>query len=159
MKPKFTKAIVRIPCINMVHGLTQAAMGVPDYHKAIHQHNEYIKALKECGLGILILPADENFPDSTFVEDTALLTPEVAIITNPGAVSRKGEKNEIRKVIESFYKKVKTIQMKKLLTKFFITTIVNAYHCTLITYQEFLVNVLVLNISSKIPSLFLTSDL
>ena len=109
MKPKFTKAIVRIPCINMVHGLTQAALGAPDYHKAIHQHNEYIKALKECGLDVLILPADENFPDSTFVEDTALLTPEVAIITNPGAVSRKGETNEIRKVIESFYKKVKTI--------------------------------------------------
>ena len=94
----------------MVHGLTQAGLGAPDYHKAVYQHNEYIKALKECGLDVFILPADENFPDSTFVEDTALLTPEVAIITNPGAASRKGETNEIRKVIESFYKKVKTIQ-------------------------------------------------
>ena len=68
----------------MVDGLTTAGLGIPDYKKALVQHSNYIEALQKCGLKITVLEADENFPDSTFVEDVALLTPECAIITNPG---------------------------------------------------------------------------
>jgi len=85
-------------------------MGKPDYNKALEQHHEYIKALQYCGLEVIILPADERYPDSTFVEDTALLTPHCAIFTNPGAESRKGEIAIIRETIADFYNTIETIK-------------------------------------------------
>jgi dimethylargininase len=106
----FTKAIVRNPCKNMIYGLTTANFGAPNYSLAIKQHQEYILALMECGLQVLTLEADEDFPDSTFVEDTALLTQHCAIITNPGAYSRKNEIIEIEKVIQKFYPYIERIE-------------------------------------------------
>lgn len=93
----------------MVNGLTTAKLGFPDYQKALMQHVEYVSALKVCGLKVKELEADERFPDATFVEDVALLTPNCAIITNPGAPSRKGEINEMKKVIRPYYKDVEEI--------------------------------------------------
>jgi len=95
----FTKAIVRTPGRSFINGLTSANLGFPDYDLVIEQHQNYIDALISCGLEVIVLPPDENFPDSTFVEDTALLTPSCAIITNPGATSRKGEIIEMKKVL------------------------------------------------------------
>jgi dimethylargininase len=106
----FTKAIVRIPCKNLVNGLTSANLGTPDYDLAIIQHRKYIQALKDCGLGVITLDADETYPDSTFVEDTALLTPHCALITNPGAPSRKGEILAIKKVLIGLYGRVEQIK-------------------------------------------------
>ena len=67
----FTRAIVKRPCHNMVYGLRDADVGQPDYHRALLQHDAYIEALISCGLEVTILPADEKFPDSVFIEDTA----------------------------------------------------------------------------------------
>ena len=106
----FNKAIVRTPCRNLVNGLTTANLGKPVYKLALKQHREYFEALKECGLEVTVLDADEDYPDSTFVEDTALLTPNVAIITNPGADSRREEINEMRKVIEGLFSNVEYIK-------------------------------------------------
>ncbi len=106
----FKKAIVRTPGKSIINGLSTANLGLPDYQKALEQHNEYIKALEVCGLEVLILPADERYPDSTFVEDVALLTPECAIITNPGASSRKGEIAEIKGVLNIFYSKIEQVK-------------------------------------------------
>jgi dimethylargininase len=94
----------------MVNGITTANLGAPDYHKALEQHSDYIKALKECGLQVTILTADENFPDSTFIEDTALMTPYCAIITNPGAPSRILETRSMLPVLREFYDKVEMIE-------------------------------------------------
>ena len=105
----FTKAIVRKPGKSFINGLTEAGLGKPDYEKAIEQHAAYVKALKSFGLEVRELPADENFPDSTFVEDVALLTPHCAIITNPSAPSRKGETAWIKEVICEYYKDVEKI--------------------------------------------------
>lgn len=105
----FTKAIVRTPCKAMTEGLTSANLGMPNYEKALQQHNDYVLALKECGLQVTCLPADENFPDSTFVEDVALLTNNLAIITNPGAQSRREEIKLIQPVVDSFYQNIKFI--------------------------------------------------
>jgi len=105
----FSKAIVRKPGRNIIKGLTKANLGLPDYNKAHAQHNSYVKALQDCGLKVKILDADENFPDSTFVEDTALLTPNCAIITNPGAHSRKGEVSGMKKVLKEFYSNIEQI--------------------------------------------------
>ncbi|MGA9573359.1 MAG: arginine deiminase-related protein [Lysobacterales bacterium] len=106
----FTKAIVRTPCRSIVNGLRSVNLGPPDYNKALLQHLDYIDALKECGLQVTVLPADELFPDSTFVEDVALMTPRCAVLTNPGASSRKGETRLILKTIREFYAKVEMIE-------------------------------------------------
>ncbi len=103
---KFSKAIVRKPCKSMVNGLTGANLGMPDYDKAVQQHKNYVQALKDCGLTVRVLEADENFPDSTFVEDVALLTPHCAIITNPGAHSRRGEISGIKNIVRDYYSNV-----------------------------------------------------
>ena len=87
----FKKAIVRKPCPEMIHGLTSVSLGNPEYPKALKQHASYVKALQQCGLDVLELEADPDFPDSTFVEDVALCTSACAIITNPGAPARNGE--------------------------------------------------------------------
>jgi len=105
----FSNAIVRKPSKSMINGLTDANLGVPDYQKALDQHESYVHALKECGLNVKELDADENFPDSTFVEDIALLTPRCAIITNPGAPSRRGEIIGMKKVVQEFYSNIEEI--------------------------------------------------
>ena len=106
----FTKAIVRTPSKAMVNGLSSAELGLPDYHNALVQHADYIEALKECGLQVTVLPADENFPDSTFVEDVALMTPPCAILTNPGAPTRTLETRSMLGTIREFYENVEIIK-------------------------------------------------
>lgn len=105
----FSNAIVKKPSRSMINGLTNANLGLPDYKKAIEQHEFYVHTLKECGLNVKELEADEDFPDSTFVEDVALLTPDCAIITNPGAPSRRGEIIEMQKVVQEFYSNIEEI--------------------------------------------------
>lgn len=106
----FKNAIVRKPCPEMIDGLTSASLGRPDFLKALEQHSQYVDALRSCGLEVEVLEADSQFPDSVFVEDVALCTPECAIVTNPGACSRNGEKLKIRSVLESYYKQVESIR-------------------------------------------------
>jgi len=93
----------------MVDGLTEAGLGPPDYPKALAQHEAYVAALTECGLQVHLLEADEAYPDSTFVEDAALLTPSCAIITRPGAPSRRGETESIRRVVDAYFSNMEEI--------------------------------------------------
>ena len=74
----FKNAIVRIPGSNFSEGLTSVDLGVPSYDKVLQQHSRYCEALQECGLAITTLDADLNHPDSTFVEDTAVLDARAA---------------------------------------------------------------------------------
>ncbi len=106
---RFTTAIVRKPGRSMTEGLTGANLGVPDYEKALVQHQAYVEALQACGVNVKVLEADENFPDSTFVEDTALLTPHCAIITNPGAPSRREEVVAMKDVLTEYYSDIEEI--------------------------------------------------
>ncbi|HEV7921521.1 MAG TPA: arginine deiminase family protein, partial [Thermoanaerobaculia bacterium] len=62
-----------------------------DYPRAVSQHEDYCDALRELGVEVRMLPADPAFPDCVFVEDTAIVLGELAIITRPGAASRRGE--------------------------------------------------------------------
>jgi dimethylargininase len=106
----FKKAIVRTPCAAMIDGITSANLGKPNYKKALIQHQDYIQALKECGLVVTVLEANEEFPDSTFVEDVALCTPYCAIITNPGAASRTKETKSMIPYIKDQYESVEYIK-------------------------------------------------
>jgi dimethylargininase len=106
----FSRAIIRIPSKSVVNGLRATDLGPPLYKRALEQHSEYISALKKCGLGVIVLDPDEDFPDATFVEDTALLTPNVAIITNPGAPTRQGETKQIQSVLVDFFQSIEAIK-------------------------------------------------
>lgn len=106
----FKNAIVKKPGKSLIGGISTAGLGEPDYEKALRQHAEYTRALRECGLEVLVLDADEQHPDSTFVEDTAVLTKECAIITNPGAPSRKGETQAIEPLLEQHYRDIERIR-------------------------------------------------
>lgn len=99
----FRNAIVRFPGSNFGQGLTTVDLGVPRYDNVVQQHSRYREALEECGLAITTLDADLRYPDSTFVEDTAVLTPRSAVLTRPGASSREGEVAAIRETIRSFF--------------------------------------------------------
>jgi len=105
----FTKAIVRKPGKSIAHGITTANLGIPNYENALVQHAEYCKALDACGLEVVVMEACEEYPDSTFVEDTALLTADCAIITNPGAPSRKGEIADIKAVLGRYYANIEAV--------------------------------------------------
>jgi dimethylargininase len=55
------------------------------------QHRSYREALEACGACVVTLPAVDELPDSVFVEDTAIVLDEVAVLTRPGVESRRGE--------------------------------------------------------------------
>jgi len=76
---------------------------------ALSQHAAYCRALEACGLELIPLPADIQHPDSTFVEDTAVLTTQSAILARPGAVSRRGEVAGIRETIGCFFPSIREI--------------------------------------------------
>jgi len=105
----FSKAIVRLPATNYADGLTTVAPGVPEYARALRQHSAYCEALEQCGLELTHLEADEEYPDSTFVEDTAVLVLRGAILTRPGAASRMGEVGSINKTLSRFYSQINSI--------------------------------------------------
>jgi dimethylargininase len=96
---RFKNAIARLPAESFSFGLTSSSEGKPSVEKALNQHKRYCDALRDCGLTVDVLAAAPEYPDSTFVEDTAILAARVAIITRPGAPSRLGEAELIKKAI------------------------------------------------------------
>lgn len=103
----FTKAITKKPCKALIDGISTAMFGegTPIYEDAVKQHDKYVATLKELGLDVTELEADERYPDSCFVEDPAVVMERCAVITNPATDSRNGEKLEIVSTIEKFYDK------------------------------------------------------
>jgi dimethylargininase len=99
----FKNAIVRVPGSNFADGLTSVDLGMPDYALALQQWEAYCAALETCGLTLTRLEADLAHPDSTFVEDAAVLTPHGAMLTRPGAASRMGEVAAIAPAVRRFY--------------------------------------------------------
>jgi dimethylargininase len=97
----FRHAIVRLPGASFAQGLTRVDLGRPELARAQDQHRAYCDALRSCGLDLTVLPADEAFPDGTFVEDTAVLVSEGAMLMRPGAASRVGEVGAIRNALAS----------------------------------------------------------
>ena len=107
----FTNAIVRTPGRSIVKGLSDSkTLGLPKYEEAMIQHQSYIDALTKCGLDVLVLEPCEEYPDSTFVEDVALITPNCAIITRPGVPSRRGEVHEIGFLLKQKFNNIEAIE-------------------------------------------------
>jgi len=94
MAYRFTRAVVRIPCDSVANALRARDRGAPDATVFRAEHAAYVDTLRGLGLEVTVLPALDEFPDSVFIEDTALCLPEGAIILRPGAVSRRGEADQ-----------------------------------------------------------------
>jgi dimethylargininase len=105
----FKRAFVRPPSASFAQGLTSADLGKPDLDKALEQHARYCAALEHCGLELTRLSPDAAHPDSTFVEDTAILTTRGAILTRPGAASRAGEVASIAAALPQFFSRIHRI--------------------------------------------------
>lgn len=82
--------------------ITHISRSPIDVDIARSQHHEYVNALKKLGCEVLELPAEAELPDSVFVEDTAFILPETAVITNPGADSRKPETKSIIQAVAPY---------------------------------------------------------
>lgn len=96
-------AILRRPATNFADGLTTVSLGRPDFVKVSQQYEGYCNALSQCGVALTILDPDPAHPDSTFVEDTAVLTHKTAIIMRPGAKSREAETRSMREPLSRFF--------------------------------------------------------
>jgi dimethylargininase len=100
-----TQAIARKPGVNFAQGLTTTfSAKPPQYELLLKQYETYIEALKSCGLEVTLLDPLPDFPDAYFVEDTAVVTPDIAVITHPGAAARQGEAESIAAVLAEFRK-------------------------------------------------------
>lgn len=73
-----------------------------DSIKAEQQHKAYGHALERLGYEVIRLPAAPDLPDGVFVEDCAIVVPEIAIITRPGAVSRRPEIETVKPVLAAY---------------------------------------------------------
>jgi dimethylargininase len=101
-----TKAIVRTPATDMASGITGADLGKPDMKLTFAQHEGYVEALRKAGVEVTVLEAQEDYPDSVFVEDVAVMIPTAsgvaAIITRPGAGPRRGEVENMKSYLKTF---------------------------------------------------------
>ena len=102
----FTNIIVRRPAASVTDGLRAVDVGAPDFTCLQSEHDAYIEAMKAAGVFINVLPALEDFPDSIFVEDPALVFPQGAILLRPGARTRRGEAAHIESALKSHFETV-----------------------------------------------------
>jgi dimethylargininase len=108
---RFTKAIVRLPGENFSQGLTMSGSPCgPDFREALKQHAAYCRALAACGVEVIVITADDNYPDGTFVEDTFVIAERVAIATRPGAKTRMGEVESVAKAMRRFWPELERIE-------------------------------------------------
>ncbi len=103
---RFTHAITRRPAASITHGLRAVDIGTPDLALMLGHHAAYIDALRDTGATVVELPALDAYPDSVFVEDTALCLPQGAVIMRPGAPSRLGEAAEMAPHLRTLYRHV-----------------------------------------------------
>jgi dimethylargininase len=76
----------------MGHGERTHVARVPiDFNRAVLQHGEYCQLLSDCGVGVQTLDVNGDFPDGTFIADTAVVLDEVAVLASMGTAARRGE--------------------------------------------------------------------
>lgn len=111
----FTTAITRKPGINFAAGITGVKWAAPpDYDLVCRQHQAYTDTLRALGLKVVELDPDPDFPDAYFVEDTAVILGDTAVVTRPGAAARMGEAEKIAPILQK-YKKIDRIHPPGLL--------------------------------------------
>jgi len=95
------RAIVRPPGKSFHHALTRLEPApAVDLELARAQHSDYVETLRRCGVEVLVLPADDEHPDSVFVQDRVLAVNGRAIVCPSAAPSRRGEEKALVAVLE-----------------------------------------------------------
>lgn len=102
----FTDAIVRLPGRSVVKGILESPGIVPEFDCVAAEHAAYVDALRSAGLTVEVLPPLEEFPDSVFVEDPALVFSSGAILLRPGTPSRASEGEYLRRALQRRFKTV-----------------------------------------------------
>ncbi|HSH43901.1 MAG TPA: N(G),N(G)-dimethylarginine dimethylaminohydrolase [Arenicellales bacterium] len=96
-------AITRAPSPNLAAcELTHLERTPIDAKRAATEHEAYEQVLEDLGCTVESLPAEPDLPDSVFVEDTAVVLPELAVITRPGAASRRPETESIARALARY---------------------------------------------------------
>lgn len=96
-------AITHVPSPNMQRGeRTYVDETEIDYELALRQHAGYRDALHRCGASVVVLDVNRTMPDCVFVEDTAIVLDEIAIMMSPGAESRRAEPAGIEPTLRQF---------------------------------------------------------
>jgi dimethylargininase len=80
-----------------------------DVERANAQHRDYQRVLVELGCDVRVLAAEPDYPDAVFVEDVAIVVDEVAVMTRPGAESRRGEGASVARMLGA-YRTLRTIE-------------------------------------------------
>ena len=106
---RFTDALLRLPASSVTEGLRAIDSGDPDITLFLSEHNDYANALQDAGVTTEILPSLPEFPDSVFIEDSALCLPKGAIALRPGAPSRTGESVVVNDTLKHYYENVETV--------------------------------------------------
>jgi dimethylargininase len=99
----FSHAVARRPGASATRGLRAADRGAPDLARMRAAHDAYIAVLRSTGAEVVVLDAEEAYPDALFVEDTALCVPGGAIMMRPGAASRMGEVAQMRPTLAALF--------------------------------------------------------
>jgi len=92
MMNAMSTALVRRPSPQLAAGLVTHIERRPvDYERAHGQWRNYVAALADCGWQTLEVPPADACPDSVFIEDTAVMFGDFAVVALPGAPSRRPE--------------------------------------------------------------------
>ena len=108
-KPADHSALIRGIPSSFANALVRRGRPMLDPAIARQQHDEYRARLSEAGYAIVEIPADEGCPDCVFIEDTAVIIGSIAVITRPGAPSRRSETPPVAKALQP-YKTVTSIE-------------------------------------------------
>ncbi len=85
-------ALTRRPALSLVNcEVGYAPRQKINLHLAFDQHEAYCQAIRQLGVTVEVLPPEEAFPDSVFIEDNAVVLDELAVVTSMGTPSRRGE--------------------------------------------------------------------
>jgi dimethylargininase len=96
-------ALTHGPSHRLAHGeRTFVTVAQIDTQRATQQHAAYCRALADCGLVVRVLDVNGDQPDGVFLEDTAIVLDEVAILSSMGAESRREEPSRIEPVLAEY---------------------------------------------------------
>jgi dimethylargininase len=107
---EFNAAIVRVPSSSVINGLRADDRGNPTYDGVRAEHNAYVGALENAGVSVQVLGPLEEFPDSIFVEDPALVFTAGAILLRPGVSTREGETAAIAPILRERFDRILEIK-------------------------------------------------
>lgn len=82
--------------------LTYCEREAIDLERALRQHADYVASLAALGVEMRVLPPLDGYPDACFIEDPAVVLDDVAVLTRPGAPSRRGEVPALRSALADY---------------------------------------------------------